>query len=571
MRPSKAAELREARSPLTVSNRGVFGIVWCTPSALKTPSFRAPNEKANDQTKLGRGESTYIKEKAAQSIPLWQTYLKNVNLDGFNIDDFLGPAKKDGGVAALTLPNIGFALSGGGMRALCYSGSILDSFDSRNEKANQAKVGGVLQLANYAVGVSGASWLLGSWSTSNFPQISTLLPNWRLSEDNSLWDWNIAKDYWSHYETVKEKRKAGFPVSIVDVWGRILSRHFIDEPDKKTSQKGKEVLWSSIRETSHYKNREAPFVMAVTTSRPEKGQAFTPESPTYEFSAEEFGIFHPSLNVSIPIEHLGSTHSATDSASQGCVAGFDNAGASQAHFSLTAQRPVLNTVDSSWACPATSSLAGILQRKKRDPKYLTAVRTFINDINFEGKVPNPFKGLGKKPDSAPGGYQDADRDLILMADSGLIHENVPLLPLIQPERKLDVIIALDSSADGKDESDPSLYAYPNGTHIYSIYTKTKLPSYSGYHMPNIPNAMDGTFTQLGYNKRPTFFGCDDPKGPLIVYLPNYYATGQTNTATMKINTRPTRLIIFLIMDSHWPLKLWDQLRTKIGRCVWRAR
>ncbi|KAI7945549.1 hypothetical protein MJO29_011937 [Puccinia striiformis f. sp. tritici] len=513
------------------------------------PFVRAPNEKANDQTKLGRGESTYIKEKAAQSISLWQTYLKNVNLDGFNIDDFLGPAKKDGGVAALTLPNIGFALSGGGMRALCYSGSILDSFDSRNEKANQAKVGGVLQLANYAVGVSGASWLLGSWSTSNFPQISTLLPNWRLSEDNSLWDWNIAKDYWSHYETVKEKRKAGFPVSIVDVWGRILSRHFIDEPDKKTSQKGKEVLWSSIRETSHYKNREAPFVMAVTTSRPEKGQAFTPESPTYEFSAEEFGIFHPSLNVSIPIEHLGSTHSATDSASQGCVAGFDNAG-----FIMGMSSNIFSRGDS--------------PKKEERPKYLTAVRTFINDINFEGKVPNPFKGLGKKPDSAPGGYQDADRDLILMADSGLIHENVPLLPLIQPERKLDVIIALDSSADGKDESDPSLYAYPNGTHIYSIYTKTKLPSYSGYHMPNIPNAMDGTFTQLGYNKRPTFFGCDDPKGPLIVYLPNYYATGQTNTATMKIKYTPDEIDHFFdngfalatqtmgpTQDQDWPMCL----------------
>jgi hypothetical protein len=72
-----------------------------------------------------------------------------------------------------------------------------------------------------------------------------------------------------------------------------------------------------------------------------------------------------------------------------------------------------------------------------------------------------------------------------MADSGLIHENIPLFPLIQPERKLDVIIALDAvshpnqplsltliafssnpnlfrnvsqSADGSDEDDPNLYA-----------------------------------------------------------------------------------------------------------------
>jgi lysophospholipase len=129
-----------------------------------------------------------------------------------------------------------------------------------------------------------------------------------------------------------------------------------NEPGKKKQQIGKAVLWSSIREGSLYKKREAPFVMAVATSRPDKGKPFTPESPTCEFqtgiicdqeqktqfsdlpgflsteinpdefSAEEFGLYHPYLNVSIPIEHLGSTYTATSPESQRCVAGFDNAG-----------------------------------------------------------------------------------------------------------------------------------------------------------------------------------------------------------------------------------------------------
>jgi len=133
-----------------------------------------------------------------------------------------------------------------------------------------------------------------------------------------------------------------------------------------------------------------------------------------------------------------------------------------------------------------------------------------------------------------------------MADSGLIHENIPLFPLLQPERKVDVLIALDASADGKDDEEPSLYSYPNGTQLYSIFTKTKLPSYHGYHMPNIPNAIDGTFTNLGYNKRPTFFGCDDIQGPLIVYLPNYYATDRTNTATTKLTYSPEEIDDFLL-------------------------
>lgn len=58
-------------------------------------------------------------------------------------------------MAGDTLPNFGLSLSGGGGRALCLSGSILEAFDSRNPRADAAKVGGILQLSNYAVGVSG--------------------------------------------------------------------------------------------------------------------------------------------------------------------------------------------------------------------------------------------------------------------------------------------------------------------------------------------------------------------------------------------------------------------------------
>lgn len=420
------------------------------------------------------------------------------------------------------MPNLGLALSGGGLRALCFGGSILEAFDSRNEKANEAKVGGILQLANYAVGVSGASWLLGSWATSNFPPISTLLPNWRLSEANDLWDWNVAKDYFTVYKTVEEKKKSGFPVSIVDVWGRLISRHFIDQPSESKSHKGEDVLWSSIRQTSHYQQREAPFVIAVTTSRPGKGEPFAPDSPTYEFSAEEFGVFHPSLNVSIAIDHLGSTSVLQNSEYGTCVRGFDNAG-----FVMALSSNIFSAGDS--------------PKGQKRAKFLTALRPFINDENFEGKIPNPFKGLGKSTNPAFNGFQDIDRDIILMADSGLIHENIPLFPLIQPERQLDVVIAVDATADGKDKDETDLFSYPNGTSLYTIYSKTKLLSYTGYHMPDIPNPIDGTFEGLGYNKRPTFFGCDDFQSPLIVYLPNYFSTEKTNMETTKMTYSPEEI------------------------------
>jgi hypothetical protein len=55
-----------------------------------------------------------------------------------------------------------------------------------------------------------------------------------------------------------------------------------NDPQHHDPQTGKAVLWSSIRQTSTYKERSAPFVMAIATSRPDTKKAFTPESPTCE-------------------------------------------------------------------------------------------------------------------------------------------------------------------------------------------------------------------------------------------------------------------------------------------------
>lgn len=46
-----------------------------------------------------------------------------------------------------------------------------------------------------------------------------------------------------------------------------------------------------------------------------------------EFSPEEFGVTHPTLNAFIPIDYLGTRLiSGIPVASNSCVKGFDNAG-----------------------------------------------------------------------------------------------------------------------------------------------------------------------------------------------------------------------------------------------------
>ncbi|PLW51758.1 hypothetical protein PCANC_05543 [Puccinia coronata f. sp. avenae] len=466
---------------------------------------RKPNEP---EAKLSKAEFEYVNTRAAKSIPLWEEYLTRVQLQDFDVQSFLLKAKTRGGLAGETLPNFAFSLSGGGVRALCVAASILDGFDSRNQKAVEGKVGGILQLANYAAGISGASWLLGSWATSNFPRANTL--EWGLDRQNDLWDWNVAKHYLKIYKIVKQKQEAGFPVSIVDAWAILLNRHFINDPQHHDPQTGKAVLWSSIRQTSTYKERSAPFVMAIATSRPDTKKAFTPESPTYEFTPEEFGVWHPNLNVSIPIDILGSPPQAYKSPSNSsCVKGFENAG-----FVMGMSSNIYSAADS----PKMTEIPSFVQK---------VVDQFVDEDSWEGKLPNTFQGLGKD-----GQFQDDQRDMLLMADCGFTLENIPIFPFLQPSRKVDVIFAVDSSADGTDSSDPIQFGYPNGTALHGMYSRTLQPQFREYRMPKIPNPYDGSFTKPGYNKRPTFFGCDsNPRTPLIIYLPNYYMVGKTSVNT----------------------------------------
>ncbi|KAH9817183.1 lysophospholipase catalytic domain-containing protein [Melampsora americana] len=475
---------------------------------VKTYCPNGPNLRFSEtgDSCLSQSEINYVKEKSLRSIPLWKDYLNQVNLIDFDLNQFLSKAEHQGGIGMKTLPSFGFAISGGGIRALCLGASILEGFDGRNQKAVDAKVGGLVQLATYASGLSGGAWLLGSWATSNFQRLPILNQTlWRLTEENDLWDWNIAKDYPNIYHVIKEKKQACFPISLVDAWGRIVARHFINDHDK-----GKGVLWSSIRDTSGYKNREFPFVIVLSLSRPSPHQSISIQCPIYEYTPEDFTVWNPRLNASIPIQYLG-TAAPSFKDQDVCVEGYDNAG-----FIMGMSSNILSSVD------------GPPHKRNFFSKIF---RMFIKDDSFEGKVPNPFRGLGAAP---PARFFDSDAEMLLMADGGLASENIPLFPLIQPIRQLDVIIAIDSSAEERLETEGHMGGYPNGTSLYMTYLKTQLPEYSGYRFPKIPNSIDGTFLEKGYTKRPTFFGCyDPPPTPLIIYLPNYGAVAETDSESSK--------------------------------------
>ena len=128
-------------------------------------------------------------------------------------------------------------------------------------------------------------------------------------------------------------------------------------------------------------------------------------------------------------------------------------------------------------------------------------------------------------------------------DGGEDLQNIPLHPLIQPDRHVDVIFAVDSSADTDS-------IWPNGTALVASYQRSLASSgtiANGTSFPSIPD--QNTIVNLGLNTHPTFFGCNFSNTssitPLILYKPNYPYTYYSNisTFTLSYNTSARNAVV----------------------------
>ena len=158
-------------------------------------------------------------------------------------------------------------------------------------------------------------------------------------------------------------------------------------------------------------------------------------------------------------------------------------------------------------------------------KILTTVGENNNDIaDF---TPNPFYHWNNATS------RNAQTKNLTLVDGGEDLQNIPLHPLIQPARHVDVIFAVDSSAD-------TTTFWPNGTSMVASYERSinKTGIGNGTAFPSIPDV--NTFVNLGLNMRPTFFGCNSSNitgpSPLIVYLPNSPYVYDSNVSTFTPST-----------------------------------
>ncbi|CEJ55546.1 Putative Lysophospholipase 1 [Penicillium brasilianum] len=492
-----------------------------TPTNVSCPASRPTVRSA---AKLSPNETSWLETRRNKTLSAMKDFFGHVKVGDFDVTSYLDKHASN----SSNLPNIGIAVSGGGYRALMNGAGAIKAFDSRtNNATTSGHLGGLLQSATYLAGLSGGSWLLGSIYINNFTTISSL----QTHTDGAVWQFGNSilegpdtggiqiLDSASYYKdlatAVDDKKKAGFDTSITDIWGRALSYQMFNASDG-----GIEYTWSSIAETQDFIDGNYPLPLVVADGRNPGEKVVGSNSTVYEFNPWEFGTWDPTIFGFAPLKYLGSRFvGGSLPSNESCIGGFDSAGFIIGTSSTLFNQFLLQLNTTSLPTFVKNIFTDILEKLDKA------------DQDIASYDPNPFYHYNN--DTSPYALQ-TELDVV---DGGEDLQNVPLHPLIQPVRNVDVIFAVDSSAD-------TTYSWPNGTALVATYERSLNSSGigNGTVFPAIPD--QNTFVNLGLNTRPTFFGCNSSNltgpAPLVVYVPNYPYSAMSNVSTFTLSYNDTQ-------------------------------
>ena len=488
------------------------------PAAVPCPSERPSVRNAGA---LSSREREWLELRRNNTVEPMVDFFKRANISGFDAESYVRNAASSN-ISAL--PNIAIAVSGGGYRALMNGAGFLKAADRRTTGSIEAGgIGGLLQATTYLSGLSGGGWLVGSMFANNFSSVEQLQQGskgssvWKFEnsifegpEESGISIFNTAS-YWADVaKQVSDKEDAGFDTSMTDYWGRALSYQLVNDTDG-----GPAYTFSSIAETDSFQKGDTPFPILVADGRAPNETVVSLNATNFEFNPFETGSFDPTVFGFAPTRYLASDfRDGRVSDSGKCVEGFDQIGYVMGTSSTLFNQFLLANLSSSDIPRAVVSAIEAVLRSVGDKN---------NDI--AQYTPNPF--LDWSDDTNP----SAGATELSLVDGGEDLQNIPLTPLILPDRKVDVIFAVDSSADTQ-------YNWPNGTALRATYDRSLTPIANGTLFPAVPD--DNTFINLGLNNRPTFFGCDPDNftlapgsalPPLVVYIPNAPYTAPSNVST----------------------------------------
>ena len=306
--------------------------------------------------------------------------------------------------------------------------------------------------------------------SNDFPTISDILAqNTGGDSSNGLWelgnsilegpDEGIAllstADYYSTIEDNVDGKRAEYNVSLTDYWGRALSFQLVQAPNG-----GPSYTWSSIADQDFFTNGSVPMPFIVADEREPGQKIVSSNSTVYHFDPWEMGSEDPTLFGFVPLKYAGTNFSAGSPSTDSCTTGFDNVGFIMGTSSslFNTFLPVVN------GASAQGGLQEALQGVLSD--LLRAIGEDNNDVSFWN---NPFYGYNNDTNLNAGTTE------LSLVDGGLDLQNIPLHPLIQPDRHVDVIFAIDSSADTNDSfpTTGSAAGWPDGASLRATFERSK--------------------------------------------------------------------------------------------------
>lgn len=300
---------------------------------------------------------------------------------------------------------------------------------------------------------------------------------------------------------VRPKKVQGFPVSFTDYLGKA----FVKSLGEAIQNKSVTSLSRMLSDSQSFREFRAPIPIFVANCKNNYLK-----NVIFEFSPFEFGSWDPLLRLFVKLKYLGSE--IREGIAQRCIVGFDDLG----FITATSSSIFNNVLLYIWEMTAKSSKETIravkaimglfgLRSAENDPRPadLTKVKA-----DFAVYHPNPFLDY-PTVDS----ILTAD-DHLYLVDGGEDGENIPLRPLMIPERGLDAIFILDSSSDVEN--------YPDGRKLQNVMRQV-FPD-SNWSFPNLTLPL----------RKLLAFGCYDVDIPVLLYYVNAKHNYQSNTSTFKI-------------------------------------
>ncbi|ODQ78664.1 hypothetical protein BABINDRAFT_172025 [Babjeviella inositovora NRRL Y-12698] len=368
---------------------------------------------------------------------------------------------------------------------------------------------------------------------------------------------------------VRPKKLSGFYISLTDYWGRALAGKILPRGSRSPG-----TTFSSIPSLSSFQKYHQPFPIVSANAKWPSKKASNLASYVLEFTPYEFGSWDSHIRGFTDLRFLGTMVDngvpvvRTDNANVSlCTAGFDNAGfiaaTSSSLFNVVLMR-VWELVNTSRG--GHSAVERILAVFGLSSARSTAA--FLGPLpDYALYTPNPFYGYSPGNDKTE---QISTARNLYLVDGGEDGQNIPFQPLLQKERAVDMIFALDMTSD--------IDNWPNGTALaltaqrfHANFSLVETPRFylleKGVPVPTpravfpqVPSMEE--MVECGFNKKPVFFGCYIDRSypelalattseeeiydntvlpPLIVYLPNSQYTYLSNTSTFQLSYSSTEM------------------------------